>query len=79
MNGLTDVNDLDPGDCITADGLTDADAESVTDIKTVSCSKDHDGEVLATLELTADQADNYSPHRSPRSAGRPSRPPARVR
>ena len=59
LNSLTDVNDLKPGDCLTADGLTDEDAESVTDIKTVPCSDDHDGEVLATLKLTADQADNY--------------------
>jgi hypothetical protein len=60
VNSLTDVNDLEPGDCITADGLTDEEAEEVTDIKTVSCSEDHDGEVLATLELTADQAEAYT-------------------
>jgi hypothetical protein len=60
VNSLTDVNDLEPGDCITADGLTDAEAEEVTEIKTVSCSEDHDGEVLATVELTADQAERYT-------------------
>jgi len=60
VSSLTDVNDLDPGDCITATGLTDSGSDSVTDIKTVSCSDDHDGEVLATVELTQDQADNYS-------------------
>ena len=54
------VNDLEAGQCITAKGLTDEDAESVTEIKDVSCSKSHDGEVLATVELTADQAKSYS-------------------
>ena len=53
------VNDLKTGQCITAKGLTDESAESVTEIKTVSCSDSHDGEVLATVDLTADQADNY--------------------
>ncbi|WP_298516191.1 DUF4190 domain-containing protein [uncultured Nocardioides sp.] len=60
LGSLTDVNDLEPGDCITATGLTDPNADSVTDIKTVSCSDAHDGEVLATVELTADQAANYA-------------------
>ena len=32
------VNDLKAGQCITAKGLTDASADSVTEIKTVSCS-----------------------------------------
>jgi hypothetical protein len=60
VNSLTDVNDLKQGDCITADGLSDENAKSVTDIKTVSCSDDHDGEVLAVVDLTADQAQNYT-------------------
>ena len=59
VNSLTDVNDLREGDCLTATGLTDSDAESVTEIKTISCSESHDGQVLATVELTQDQADNY--------------------
>ena len=54
------VNDLKAGQCITATGLTDESADSVTEIKSVSCSDSHDGEVLATVELTADQADNYT-------------------
>ena len=54
-----DVNDLKAGDCITAKGLTDKKAESVTAIKAVSCSGDHDGEVLAMVTLTSDQAANY--------------------
>ena len=59
VSSLTDVNDLRQGDCLTADGLTDSGSDSVTEIKTVSCSDSHDGEVLATVELTQDQADNY--------------------
>jgi uncharacterized protein DUF4190 len=54
-----DVNDLKTGQCITAKGLTDDDAESVTEIKTVSCSSKHDGEILTTQKLTADEAASY--------------------
>ena len=53
------VNDLGSGQCIVAKGLTDEDAESVSEIKKVSCSSNHDGEVLATVELTAATAKNY--------------------
>lgn len=53
------VNDLKAGECITAKGLADEDADAVTEIKTVSCSDKHDGEVLATDKLSADEADNY--------------------
>jgi hypothetical protein len=60
VSGLTDVSDLTAGDCVNADGLTDAKSKSVTNIKTVSCSDTHDGEVLATVKLTADQATNYA-------------------
>jgi preprotein translocase subunit Sss1 len=58
VNGLTDVNDLEEGDCLDADGLTDSASDTVTDIEKVSCSEDHDGEVLATDEVTAEQADD---------------------
>ncbi len=53
---LKDVNDLKTGDCITAKGLSDENADSVTEIRTVGCSSKHDGEVLATSSVTADQA-----------------------
>jgi hypothetical protein len=56
---LKNVNDLRAGDCITAKGLTDKKAESVTEIRAVSCSGGHDGEVLAMVTLTKDQAANY--------------------
>ena len=77
------VNDLKAGDCITAKGLTDESADSVTEIKSVGCSARHDGEVLATVDLTADEADSYgdtcpstcarrrSPTRASRAAHRP--------
>ena len=54
-----DVNDLKAGDCITAKGLTDKNAKSVTSIKSVACSDEHDGEILAIVNLTKDEADNY--------------------
>ena len=53
------VDDLTRGDCITAKGLVDDASESVTDIKSVSCSSDHDGEVLATSSLSGAEADAY--------------------
>jgi Domain of unknown function (DUF4190) len=51
-------DDLKAGDCITAKGLSDTSVNSVTEIRTVACSTKHDGEVLATVELSADQAKN---------------------
>lgn len=63
------VNDLETGQCITAKGLTDDSADSVTEIKDVSCSSSHDGEVLATVELTADQAKNYKDTQSAEICG----------
>jgi hypothetical protein len=60
INSLTDVNDLQAGDCITANGLTDAKADTIDTIKTVSCSDEHDGEVLATTTVTAELAKDFS-------------------
>jgi hypothetical protein len=57
---LTSVDDLKTGQCITAKGLSDAESKEVSDIKTVGCSETHDGEILATTTLTADQADSFT-------------------
>jgi hypothetical protein len=54
------IEDLKTGECITATGLTDEDSEGVSEVKSVSCSSDHDGQVLATHALTADEASAYS-------------------
>jgi hypothetical protein len=54
-----DVDDLKAGQCITADGLTDESETGVTQIKSVSCTSKHDGEVLSTATLTSDEADSY--------------------
>jgi hypothetical protein len=53
------VNELEAGDCISANGLTDQNADSVDSIHTVSCSDKHDGEVLAITEVTAELADDF--------------------
>jgi hypothetical protein len=53
------VEDLSAGDCVTAKGLVDDSSESVTEIKAVSCSSKHDGEVLATSKLSAEAAASY--------------------
>jgi len=57
---LKDPNDLKAGDCVTAHGLTDAKADTIDTIKTVSCTGAHDGEVLATTPVTADMAKDFS-------------------
>jgi hypothetical protein len=60
IGGLTDVEDLSTGDCITATGLSDSSAEAVTGIRTVSCDDAHDGEVATTATLTAEQAESFT-------------------
>ncbi|NPC97715.1 DUF4190 domain-containing protein [Nocardioides sp. zg-DK7169] len=54
-----DVNDLETGDCIDAPSLADDD-EEFTSIETVSCEEPHDGEVLGTVVLDAEQAELYA-------------------
>jgi hypothetical protein len=56
---LKDVESLKTGDCITAKGLTDKTETGVTQIRSVGCSDKHDGEVLSTGTLTADEAASY--------------------
>jgi hypothetical protein len=56
---LNPVSNLSQGDCFNADGLDDEDAEFVSEISEISCSKSHDAEVLASTDLTADQAEAY--------------------
>ena len=53
----TPIDDLKTGECFTADGLTDDDG--VSGIEVVSCSKSHDGEVLAVKTLDSDEAKAY--------------------
>ena len=54
-----DVESLNAGDCFTAEGLTDESETGVTQIRSVGCSDKHDGEVLSTGTLTADEAASY--------------------
>ena len=54
----TPIDDLESGQCITAKGLTNGE-DGVSAIKVVSCNDDHDGEVLATKALDADEAEGY--------------------
>ena len=56
---LNPVSSLSQGDCFNADGLDDEDADFVSGISEVSCSKAHDAEVLASTDFTADQAEAY--------------------
>lgn len=52
------VDDLEKGDCITAEGL-DSSEDAVSQIKKVGCSESHDGEVLATVTLTDDDVAGF--------------------
>ena len=54
-----DVDSLTAGDCFTAKGLTDESQTGVTQIRSVGCSTKHDGQVLSTGSLTADEAASY--------------------
>ena len=59
VKDLKDVESLKAGDCFTAKGLTDESESGVEQIRAVGCSDEHDGEVLSTAKLTADEADSY--------------------
>lgn len=50
------IDNLKTGQCINADELTDADSDSIGFIEKVSCSEEHDAQVVGTAELTAEQA-----------------------
>ena len=54
-----DVDSLTAGDCFTAKGLTDESQTGVTQIRSVGCSTKHDGQVLSTGSLTAEEAASY--------------------
>ncbi|WP_244932060.1 DUF4190 domain-containing protein [Nocardioides sp. W7] len=54
------IDNLETGQCINADELTDADSKSIGLIDKVSCSEEHDGEVVATSEITTEQAGSAS-------------------
>ena len=56
--GGESVDSLKKGDCITAKGL-DPSEGAVSQIKKVGCSESHDGEVLATVTLTGDDASGF--------------------
>jgi hypothetical protein len=56
FTGFTDPQDLRAGDCITATGLADPASDTVSRIRTVSCTDAHDGEVLVTATLSGAQA-----------------------
>jgi hypothetical protein len=56
VKDLKSVNDLRVGDCITAHGLNDSKADTIDTIRTVDCSKKHDGEVVSSVKMTAEQA-----------------------
>lgn len=53
------IDNLEVGQCINADGLTDAESDTVGVIEKVSCSEEHDGEVVGTSELTDQQAADF--------------------
>ena len=55
-----DGEDEEPGDVhYDTEGLTDDSQSGVTQIRSVGCSTKHDGQVLSTGSLTADEAASY--------------------
>ncbi len=54
----TPIDDLNSGECFTAEGLTSSDS-GVSQIEVVSCTESHDGEVLAVKTLNSDEAAAY--------------------
>lgn len=50
------IDNLETGQCIDAENLTDDSSDSIGLIDKVSCTGDHDGQVVATSTLTAAQA-----------------------
>ena len=60
ISSLKDVNDLQRGDCISADNLTDGDAEGFGQITVGSCTDEHDAEVVAVKTLDAEEAERYA-------------------
>jgi hypothetical protein len=58
---LLPVEQLKTGECLNASNLTDDSEDFVEDIEEVDCASPHDAEVLATKELTKDDAESYDP------------------
>lgn len=56
---LLPVENLSTGECFNASNLTDDSEDFVEDIKETSCTGPHDAEVLATKDLTQDDAEAY--------------------
>lgn len=55
----TAVADLVSADCITGDGLSGAES-TISAISVTDCTDDHDAEVIATVDLTGDQTQDYT-------------------
>lgn len=53
------VDNLERGECLNADDLTDETADDIGFIDKVSCSEAHDGQVMFTGSLTAEQAEAF--------------------
>ena len=58
---LESVADLDRGDCVDAQAFLAGEQPALADLDRADCDDPHDAEVLATLDLDADQAAAYRP------------------
>ncbi|MEZ0578671.1 DUF4190 domain-containing protein [Nocardioides sp. MH1] len=59
VQDIRSIDDLEKGQCINASGLKSDEKHEVGIIKEVDCTDKHDGQVIATKTLSADEADNY--------------------
>ena len=64
FDDLLPVEQLATGECLNASNLADDSEDFVEDIEEVTCDGPHDAEVLATKELTQDDAEGYAPESS---------------
>lgn len=53
------ISNLETGECFNADDLTDETADNIGFIDKVSCTEAHDGEVMFTGSLTAEEAEAF--------------------
>ena len=64
FDDLLPVEQLATGECLNASNLADDSEDFVEDIEEVTCDGPHDAEVLATKELTQDDAEGYGRSRA---------------
>jgi hypothetical protein len=58
---ISSVADLDRGDCVDATAFLHGEQPNLRDLKRADCDDQHDAEVMAVVDLDAEQARAYRP------------------